>query len=308
MIDAISSPGMAIDIRLSTQEPVQQLGARLAHILSGELSRMRADIAFATATGIAVHSAVGNAEQLRAQHSALLGHHQLSLTPQALSQAESALRFSRDDAGLDESWQANDEDHNSERNQAEPEASEQGNEAEQERNSDTVSSSILHDNDLLINALKDALQQFHSITREQGISGNPIAVVLPAKHWIEHHSPLSLRQAIVAPECDLLTDVMVLCLAFDGELADQHVLWGYIYRQDICVGSMQGVWLADTAEHIHCQWNMKVTDPESMVSDLSCHCEDSAVLEAINGVRIRLDNSVADVTPWSWQVTEWTWK
>ncbi|MFK7855252.1 MAG: hypothetical protein AB8B79_14110 [Granulosicoccus sp.] len=308
MIDALTSPGMAIDIRLSTQEPIQQLGARLANILSGELSRMRADIAFAAATGITVHSATGQAELLRAQQSAVLGHHQLSLTAQAVLHAESALRTRTNDADLEENWQTNDEGRGSDQDHSDSEEGHEDDEPELECNSESVSASTLHQDELLINALKDALQQFHSITREQGISGNPIAVVLPAKHWIDNHAPLNVRQAIVASESDRLADVMVLCLAFDGQLADDHVLWGYIYRQDVCVGSMQGLWLAESALHSQRQWEMTVTDPESMVSALHCRCTDSPAVGAISGVRIRIDNSLADRAPWSWQVTEWIWK
>jgi len=93
MVDAISAPGMAVDIRLSTLEPVQQLGARLSHILAGELSKMRADLAFAKTVGITVQSTLAQADSLHSQQVNVLGHVSIGLTTNTSNDAQASHRL-----------------------------------------------------------------------------------------------------------------------------------------------------------------------------------------------------------------------
>ena len=336
MIDAITSPGMAIDIRLSTLESVQQLGPRLAQVLSGELSRMRADIAFASATGIAVHSARADADSLRAQQSTLLGHHSLSLTTRTAMHSEAAQRLRTEQEALHqrddgEHGEWVDEEENPQHQSREQNESESDNDSDndqhwheywQNRNhshscnqggSDTQASAegfteSDSTQDALVKALQNALTKFYDIVRESGITGVPIAVVLPADHWLEQYAPASLRYASKHNDENLSDNVLVLCLGFDGDLALEQTVWGFVYQHAECVGSAQGRWFTDAAIDPADSWQVNVADPEEPLSVVSYQQEgDSNSGEQHSGLRICIDGHVSYRSNWSWQLMTWTW-
>ncbi|MFK7994281.1 MAG: hypothetical protein AB8B87_09090 [Granulosicoccus sp.] len=316
MIDPITSPGMAVDIRLSTLESVQQLGPRLAHILGAELSRMRADLAFASTIGIAVQSTHAEAESLRAQQSTLLGHHLVSLTTQTAVHAELARRsYAEPDSREDEKPdQASEQDE--EPSQGETTSEEQIEQGTDESLLDKTSQTGLaftscHDSEALAKALSDALKRFSELMRAAELTGLPMAIALPAERWLEQYAPAGLRPADTDRRIDERADILVLCLGFEGCLAIDHHVWGFVYQQMQCVGQVEGQWMPDTETTVmtNDSWHMSVADTSLPLSKLTCCYGDSfSNGEAMDGLRVRLENSGFEYRRWTLQLREWTWQ
>lgn len=326
MIEPLSAPGMAVDIRLSTLEPVQQLGARLAQVLSGELSRLRADAAFAMASGIAVHAPAAQSDTLRAQQTSVLGNTMIGLTSRPTSleanpdfmirDAEMNRRRRAgelDEQPVDERRDRRDrQEHNQGQGQkyAQDQIYEQ--EWEQEDHGDLrqrKQADRFADLEILATALNAALDQCQQLSSDIGLTGALVAVALPAKYWVETYSPADLRcraelAADMAGDNDV-GDLLVLCLSFDGSLGHSRALFGLLFIADTWVGSLHTQWsrkgpAADTNSNT-CE--VSVQKPAACVSVVTAAQDSSCCI----GMRVKIDVVAAEPEQWFWNAAQWTW-
>ena len=280
MIDVLSMPAVANDIRLSTLEPVQQLGARLANILSGELSRLRADAAFALATGATLQTLATDGDRIRAEQLTSIGARLVSLDTQAINTSRSSSedqdrRFVADDQSSSEEFASTRE---------------------------SCIESAEHDG--LLMAVSRALQAVHCAAEQEGVSGHPVACVLPL-------APMLVAQDDAAIErvTDEGSGILVLCLAFDGALGDSRQVWGFVYREDRLLAQLDGVWNDDdhcpmmSTDNTDDAWSMSVPDLHQDVSVLNCWRHD----DHCQGYRVRLRAGTGESDSWSWQASKWSW-
>lgn len=319
MIEPMSAPGMAVDIRLSTLEPVQQLGARLAQVLSGELSRLRADAAFAAATGIVVHAPEVQLETLRAQHSSVLGHAMLELRTRSTSlgaDPDSALRDVETDRRRKTAEQ--EERHPQGDSWASDEAGIQEDRAESDITDEDPPQEEQHSvnsgNAMLVSALRQALEQCRVVAGENGLTGNPLAVALPARHWLERYAPADLRYQAVANSGtapgDGIADLLILCLAFDGRLGESRAVVGLLFIADRCVGSLRSEWsCAIPAEGVAadvCQ--IRIQQAAALVSAATAICGEAEQEQTrCAGLRVGIETVVDEPDYWFCNTSDWTW-
>lgn len=295
MIDALAGPGTAVDIRISTLEPVQQLRMHFANVLSAELSRMRADTAFASVTGSAVQAPATQDDHLRAQQRSVLGQIGVSLRSNGATLAETTT--------LAEHFVRADSDDVSD---ADVDANGYGVERRADDghrdDSDEESVAALHADTLLISALRSALTQFKAVAEAAEFSGSPLVLALPAQRFLKAHAPADLRCSADAAGGKDQMDVLVLCLAFDGSIGAMRTVLGVLFRQDLPVAQLN----ADRVEAVGCggeTLGMTIAQPNSLVSDVSV----DGVLGRMSGIRVKLDDMAAEPAHWSWQVRQWSW-
>lgn len=318
MIDPIASPGTAVDIRLSSLESVQQLGARMAHILGGELSRMRADLSFASITGGTVHSAHEAADTLRAQQITLSGHHLLSLTTQSSVHAE----FKRQSAELEEFQKASREkQRESTKDDGEqPDADDlenaqsdrvkQGSEEPRQHQQDASSGGFESgmDTDTLVRVLNESLEEFSRLLCDMEYSGTPALIVLPADHWLESFAPSGIHSNEETNAENSIPDFLVLCLGFDGQLGVDKQVWAFVYKQALCVGQANGVWTPESGLPLHSHWCISAEDMQSRVGKLISYCKDAkGATNTTHGLLVSADGLSAQIDYWSLMLGEWVW-
>ncbi len=312
MIEPLSSPGMAVDIRLSTLEPVQQLGARLALVLSGELSRLRADAAFAMASGIAVHAPAAQSDTVRAQQSSVLGNTMIGLTSQPTSfgaNPDSMIRY----AEMDRRRKAGEADElRVDERQERHQKQDQGQEYEQEHQEElrqAHEADGFADNATLAVALNVALNECRQLSSDIGLTGKPVAIALPAKDWVDAYSPADLRYraeltANTATNDDV-GDLLVLCLAFDGSLGHSRALFGLLFIADNWVGSLHTQWTREgpAAGTSATTCEVSVLKPAACVSAVTA-THDSG---RCSGLRVKIDEVADEPDQWFWNADRWTW-
>jgi len=285
MIEVLNMPAVANDIRLSTLEPIQQLGARLAPILGAELSRLRADSAFTQSVGVPLQAAAADAERMRAEQLSSINSRLVSLDTQALDGSRSSKEW------LDARQRRDDENS----------GGAESNTDEQEQ---------IEQHQALKQALVQALRAVQVAMSEEGFSGEPIACVLPlagilsvlddSPSWYERDS---------GGESDDRSSLLVLCLAFDGSLGESRRIWGFAYRQDQLLGQLEGFWSHQRVDlQAHEQgsegvWQMKVSDVHHDVSSLQCERKQNQCL----GFRLRQGAGSDELDHWTWQARSWQW-
>ena len=295
VIDAIAGPGMADDIRLSTLEPVQQLGARLAQVLSAELSRLRSDVAFAGRMNISGHDANHQADTVRASQIASTAQCYLGLNVQTELRARRATGDRADVA-----------EHGSDFSQG-------GDRAQED---DLAISQI-------VRILPMALRRIKEQLTDVGLSGEPVICLLPATFFIDHHGSASIRHQQGQGQ----TATLILCLAFDGDLGEMRKVWGYIYQSDRLLGSMEGHWFdesgyASDVDHLDVykitreQRIKRVADApvdrdqamdELDVFALSCDTDRPAAPTSLQGFQIGLRPAATACPAWHWSARQWSW-
>ena len=307
MVDALSAPGMAIDIRLSTLDAVQQLGPKLANILSGELARLRADSAFAQSVGIATHASAAHSDRLRAEQMSVIGTSMIGLTTQTDMYAEgsrTAAHFvnKMNQSAEDSTDEDNEVDYQQEQEvdyQQEADDRKEGDDTEQEFLEDSVRE---REHLKFVSALQQALFQFQSVALEAGFSGTPLAVVLPAQQWLFSHAPADIRQASEFSD-DSNRELLIMCLAFDGTLGKAGVVMGLVFRADRWIGSVRACRLqSDNVEHTD-RCSVQVSQPSDLVSQVSANNASGQV----QGLRVKLDNCTEEPAYWSWRADHWSW-
>ena len=307
MVDPLSAPGMAIDIRLSTLDAVQQLGPKLANILSGELARLRADSAFAQSVGIATHASAAHSDRLRAEQMSVIGTSMIGLTTQTDMYAEGSRTAAHFMNKMNQSTKDSTDEDNEVDNQQEQEVDYQ-HEADDGKEGDgaereSVEDSVFEREHLkLVSALQQALLQFQSVALEAGFSGTPLAVVLPAQHWLFGHAPADIQQASGISD-DVNRELLVLCLAFDGTLGKVGVVMGLVFRADRWIGSVRACRLqGNNVGHAEC-CSVHVSQPGDLVSPVFANYASGQV----QGLRVKLDNGAEEPAHWSWRADHWSW-
>lgn len=286
MVDALAGPGTAVDIRLSALEPVQQLRLHLASQLGNELSRLRADAAFASMTGTAVQAPAQHNDSLRAQQRSVLAQVAVGLTlhPAAhMHSTTAAEHFAKADEQIHESAERQQHENPAHADQPETEAA-----ADEQTDSS------------LVEALRNALTQFKSTATAAGYTGSPIVIAAPARCWLEAHAPADVRYQI-----DDATDLLVLCLAFDGVLGQLHTVLGLVFHNDRCVAHLEAGWSENGRQHSAEQVCTQLIEPCSMVSDVLMNV--NAEVGQVAGIRVKLDDSTAEPALWYWHAKQWFW-
>lgn len=277
MIEAPGTVGMAAGIHLSTLEPVQQLGTRIAQLLSGELSRLRADVAFSIATGAAVHAADSQIDAMRATQLSSISQQYLGLTTQTITDARRAAsaqindrQIERDD-GRREAWSSNDNLYDSESSAA------------------------------LILALTRALRQMQQHVNDEGLSGSLVVCVLPMAGFLDTVGPAAGVGNTCANQHG--KDLLILCLAFDGFLGDSRQLWGFAYADDRLTGTLEARWSDVVADKGIQDYLVQVSQPCQAVSPLQCLRQS----DQSNGMRIRIEACPGEPRSWYWHQGNWSW-
>ena len=294
MIDALAGPGTAVDIRISTLEPVQQLRMHFANILSAELSRMRADAAFASVTGTAVQAPAAQDDHLRAQQRSVLGQVGVSLRSNGAMLAETttlAEHFAHADSDAD-SVLADSNENGVERRV----------DGDQRQGRDDEAVASLNADSLLIDALRSALVQFKAVVNESGFSGSPLVLALPAEHILKACAPADLQDTADTVNSEDQVDVLILCLAFDGSIGEQRTVQGVLFKQDSLVAQLD----ADWSEAIGSSGQMHSTmtaQPRALVSEVMVDGE----LGRMSGIRVKLDDMATEPAHWFWHVRQWSW-
>jgi len=277
MIEAPGTVGMAAGIHLSTLEPVQQLGTRIAQLLSGELSRMRADVAFSVATGATVHAADSQIDAMRATQLSSISQQYLGLTTQTITDARRAasarvnnLQTDRD-GGRREDWSDSENLYDSESSAA------------------------------LILALTRALQQMQQHVNDEGLGGSLVVCVLPMAGFLDTVGPAAGAGNACANQHG--KDLLILCLAFDGFLGSSRQVWGFAYADDRLTGTLEARWSDVVADKGTQDYLVQVSQPHQAVSPLQCLRQS----EQCNGMRIRIDICPGEPQSWYWYQGNWSW-
>lgn len=286
MIDVLNMPAVANDIRLSTLEPIQQLGARLAPILCGELSRLRADAAFALSSGVTLQTVAADGDRIRAEQLSSINSRQVTLDIQA---ADSS-RASR------------------ERQDSRGNGGDSGSSGHAESNPDVTHDASKHE--ALMLGLSQALHSARVAASEEGFSGHPVACVLPLNAMlVAYDDPDAMRCMSRSDDTEDPSDILILCLAFDGSLGESRRVWGFGFQEDQLLGQFEGFWdfqgdhQPASGGQLEDAWQVNVSDVHQDVSVLQCERANGSC----RGYRVRSRAGSGEPTQWCWRIGSWTW-
>lgn len=290
MVDALTAPGMVAGILPFTHESLHRLSARLAHIIAAELSRQRAEVAFAQSSGSAIHSPEGQSDSLRAQQVSVTGNTLISLTTQTSLYAEgsrTAAHHFRDAERVG--------DDDAERHSADHDSCDADESGVDEGSTGRAPATLLA-------VLRQTLIQFREMASDAGFTGSPIALVLPAHSWVSAYAPANIKQSINAL-FDEDTDTLILCLAFDGTLGSLRTVMGLIFRGDRVIGSVNALWSGSDNVELADYHAVRVSNIDELVSEICADC----VHGQVQGFRVKIDAVTDELACWSWQAQQWSW-